>query len=497
VKNKLKKINISFLNLAAQSPSIELNFAMSEKIHIESNRKKHVFFMCDRALNSCSVNITHSKSICDICRHKAKKGFKYFNERNPNSELIKVSKKDLNTTKFEKDNKIMDELMLGVHSTIGSQLRLDDMSLLNTKWSNIKFLMTKSSLGLYSYFNNFLKNNNVENFIIFNGRISCARPLKKVSQDNNVNYILFDGARNGMTPYYSKNEMFHSINFEKNNALKTYLKHFLDSRKIASDYSFKKQNKIPILRDIVFTKNQQTGYLDEKIQALKKPLITIFVSSDDEYRYLGSDFGKEPIVDQIDSIYTLVSSSVKDNYDFVVKMHPNQNKSHKSILKKYNSLSKKILTIFPDNKSDSYALIKKSKIIISFSSSIGAEANYLSKPVIQIGPSKWMGLPTANFVKNSNEAIEMILNSAYKIMPKRSSIAYFTFNMKANFKLETYHYIEDGAYTYANKFIKAPFVLRVLAVIPKLYQAFLRGDNEVFTKLYLYIPNLLFGRTKG
>ena len=90
-------------------------------------------------------------------------------------------------------------------------------------------------------------------------------------------------------------------------------------------------------RDIVFTKNQQTGYLDEKIQALKKPLITIFVSSDDEYRYLGSDFGKEPIVDQIDSIYTLVSSSVKDNYDFVVKMHPNQNKSHKSILKKYNS----------------------------------------------------------------------------------------------------------------------------------------------------------------
>ena len=34
-----------------------------------------------------------------------------------------------------------------------------------------------------------------------------------------------------------------------------------------------------------------------------------------------------------------------------------------------------------------------SKIVICFSSSIGTEANYLRKPVIQIGPSKWMELP--------------------------------------------------------------------------------------------------------
>ena len=33
--NKKAKINISFINLAAQSPSLELNLAFSEKIHIE------------------------------------------------------------------------------------------------------------------------------------------------------------------------------------------------------------------------------------------------------------------------------------------------------------------------------------------------------------------------------------------------------------------------------------------------------------------------------
>jgi hypothetical protein len=495
VKSKSKNINISFLNLAAQSPSIELNFALSEKIHIQSERSEHVFFMCDRALTSCSVNITNSKSICEICRYKANQGFKYFNERNPNSKLIKIKREDFRLSKMNEN--VFNEILLGVHSTIGSQLRLDDMKLLNKKWLTIKEKMINSSIGLYNYFDTYLKKNNVQNFIIFNGRISCARPLKTVSHDNNVSYILFDGALNGLTPYYSINEMFHSMNFEKINALKSYLKYYKESNKIAAEYSYKKQNKIPILRDMVYTKNQQIGYLDTNILRLSKPLITIFVSSDDEYRYIGADYCQDPLVDQVEEIKQLISSNINVEFDFVIKMHPNQNKSHKSILKKYKELSKSVLIIFPENKSDSYELIKRSELIINFSSSIGVEANYLGKPVIQIGPSKWMGLPTANFVKSADEAINMIINSNYKVMPKRSSIAYFTFNMKANFELETYKYLEDGVYTYANKFIKAPFRLRFLAVLSKLYQAFLKGDYQILYKLYLYIPNLIYGRTRN
>ena len=66
--------------------------------------------------------------------------------------------------------------MLGVHSTIGSQLRLDDMKLLDDRWKLIKEKMYESSKGLFNYFDTFLQDNNVSNFIIFNGRLSCARP---------------------------------------------------------------------------------------------------------------------------------------------------------------------------------------------------------------------------------------------------------------------------------------------------------------------------------
>jgi hypothetical protein len=41
----LSKINISFLNLAAQSPSLELNLALSEKIH-KKIKTRSMFSLC-------------------------------------------------------------------------------------------------------------------------------------------------------------------------------------------------------------------------------------------------------------------------------------------------------------------------------------------------------------------------------------------------------------------------------------------------------------------
>ena len=58
---------------------------------------------------------------------------------------------------------------------------------------------------------------------------------------------------------YSVNEMFHSINFEKQNALKTYVKFLKESNQIADEYMFKKQNAIQT-NDFVYTKDQKRLY---------------------------------------------------------------------------------------------------------------------------------------------------------------------------------------------------------------------------------------------
>ena len=43
--------------------------------------------MCDRALKSCSVNVFNDRNICNICRFKAKKGFKELNIMNVLKQL--------------------------------------------------------------------------------------------------------------------------------------------------------------------------------------------------------------------------------------------------------------------------------------------------------------------------------------------------------------------------------------------------------------------------
>lgn len=493
----MSKTNISFLNLAAQSPSLELNFALSEKIHKESNESKHIFFMCDKALTSCSVNVLNRKSICRICTNKAKKGFKIFKNRNKNSELIKIKRKDLFNSQKTSDinNEINDELLLGVHSTIGSQLRLDNMELLDLRWKKIKDKMYKSSIALFTYFDNYLTENKVENFIIFNGRLSCARPLVAVSKKNNITFNLFDASVNGKVPMLSSNEMFHSINFEKKNALKTYVKFFKESNLIADEYMFKKQNAI-ITNDHAYTEDQTKGYIDQEILDLKKPLISIFVSSDDEYRFIGSDWAGFGLPDQVESIYKMIKSSLSNKYDFVVKMHPNQKNIHSSIKERYIKLSESVNVLFPENKTDTYSLIMYSDLILNFCSTVGAEANYLRKPVVQIGASRFRLLPVANYVNTVSEAINMIKNKEFKLMPKRSSIVYFCYHGRSPFKLDAYNYIEDGVFTYGDEFIKSSLLLRLLAVPDKLYYHIIKGNKELFSNLFMYARNLIYGTTK-
>ena len=483
-------MNITFLNLAAQSPSIELNFGFSEKIHLET-KLPHTFFMCDSALLSCSVNIDNKASICRICKFKAKKGFKVFKERNENASLIKISRSDIIENLCEVDQETQRELQLGVDSTIASQLRLDDMSVLNKRWKKRRSKLYKSALGQYGYFTNFFKENQVSNFIIFNGRLSCSRSLITASKKYNINYYLFDAFINGKTPMYSKNQMFHSIEFEKNNSIKAYLENFKESRSLASEYMHKKQNRINLNHDRTYTTHQEEGYINDKINVLNKNIISIFISSDDEYRFIGIDWLDYGIVDQIDSIKEL-SKNLKDEYSLVVKMHPNQVNMHKSVINKYEDLSKHILVIKPDDKTDTYELIKKSSIIINFCSSIGIEANYLRKPVVQIGASRTMKLPSVNFVKSSNEAIKMIKNKTYKLMPVRSSIIYFTYLMKSKVDIDSYKFISDGKVTYADNFLIAPFIYRLFAIPAKSIFNLEKGNN-FFKNIRLHISNLIFG----
>ena len=82
-------------------------------------------------------------------------------------------------------------------------------------------------------------------------------------------------------------------------------------------------------------------------------------------------------------------------------------------------------------------------------------------------------------------------------MPKRASIVYFCYHGIKPFKLESYKWVDNGVFTYANKIISTPFFLRLKAVPAKIYSRIISGDKELFSNLLTYTSNLILGKTKN
>ena len=483
---------ITFLNLAAQSPSLELALGVSDKIQSELN-SNHIFYICDSAQKSCSVNIKNKKSICSLCIKKAQIGVDLYKRKNKNVEVKYISRKDLITGQKKFSNLINEDIELGVNSTIASQFRISKMEQLDSKWEFYRRKMLESSFGLYNYFSNQLSLENPKSIIVFNGRLSCARPLKVLAESKKIDYYLFDASYNGNFPILAKNQMFHSLEFARYNSILTYLKNFKKSKETARSFMNAKLMNQPV-NDKVYTSHQKKSFINPIIFKNQKKIISIFTSSDDEYKYIGSDWENYKILDQVEEIIKL--KNLTSEYNIVVKMHPNQKNIHKSSKSDFKNLSKSITVLDPLDKTDTYELIRISEYVITFCSSVGIEANYLRKRVIQIGPSIFMKLPAVNYVKDAKDCFKLINNNKAKIMPLRASIIWFNYLSFPNCNLDTYKTNYNGKFYYNNQQIKVPLSIKIKSLIDKIIFNIEKGNFDFITNFMLYLTNFIYGENK-
>ena len=177
-------------------------------------------------------------------------------------------------------------------------------------------------------------------------------------------------------------------------------------------------------------------------------------------------------------------------------MHPNQKYIHKSDASEYKKLSNEMIVLFPEDKTDTYELINISEYIISFCSLIAVEANFMRKKVIQIGPSIFMKLPVANYVKNSDECIKKIKDNDTKIMPLRASIIYFNYLSNSNCELKSYEYVNDGVFLFNQNKIKTNFFVRTISTFNKLLFNIEKGNFDFLSNFGLYLNNFIKGENK-
>ena len=152
------------------------------------------------------------------------------------------------------------------------------------------------------------------------------------------------------------------------------------------------------------------------------------------------------------------------------------------------------MILFPENKTDTYELINKSDYIINFCSSVGAEANYLRKKVIQIGPSIFRKLPVANYVNNSKECVNLIIQNKARLMPIRASVVWFNYLYFSNINLEAYSNPNPGVFYFHGRAIKNKFWTRIFSTLSKLIFQIQKGDYSVIDNFSLYLTNFIFSK---
>ncbi len=149
---------------------------------------------------------------------------------------------------------------------------------------------------------------------------------------------------------------------------------------MASNYYHGVRNKKERTWDI-YNLKQKSGHIPEALK--NKDFIAYFVSSDDEYESLNPEMLDSGFGKQKSALSQLVKLCEQENKFLCIRMHPRQaDLASSDINFYYNLRSPNVLVIEPSSDYDSYTLIERSALVVTYGSTIGMEALFMGKPVI-------------------------------------------------------------------------------------------------------------------
>jgi hypothetical protein len=323
------------------SPELEILLSKSQEI-INSNKSNLHIISCSGTKNyGCSFNIYSQKLICAACKNRLKNGLKHLRGNYILSETPKIIN-DLPLFNKKIFNEILDKKKLieiyykkidvGI-SSYSSYLSISrDMELEG-------FLADKSlkkilicTIVLSEFFFRYLKEKNIKEIFIYNGRQSQNRVLFRIAKIFKIRLTVLEHTTifknsNGVRNF--EDNLPNDINFFTNK-IKNHISSFsVAKKKLNVNNYFKfKQMGLVINDKISYIKKQQSEYLPKKWDSKKKNIV-FFTSSEDEYAALGGEYNKLIYKNQSDAISKIINvfkNKKNEEYQLWIRMHPNLNK---------------------------------------------------------------------------------------------------------------------------------------------------------------------------
>lgn len=379
---------------------------------------------CDGTLSFCPVRDLDKNFSCGECQKFRAKQLKIFKTLSKYSRVrdFKLSAHVQDATKttssvVDKDKKIYST------STLMTAFKTKNATQ-DHPW--LYSQVSKDYDFSYSLAAHFLERCNVNNFIIFNARISFFRAFLKAATQNFTNALVYEVPMIGKSNFIvTENYSIVDRNKWSTDLLKFSLlfKHSI-SRAEYLEESQKSQTWFNNRAN--FINSEKTGSFDNKpylqVDVKNKlpdlvnsytdlQLVTYFVSSDFELVGI-PELENAFEIDQFQLVSLLTEWATEEKFKLIIRLHPNMKNSPLDELKEYENMSfssNLVEVVMPLDKVDSYRLAQSSDYVVSFGSTIGLEAAFLGAHSIVCGASHYSAFNVGKHVSTVLE-LKQLLN---------------------------------------------------------------------------------------
>lgn len=392
---------------------------------------------CDGSPDFCTANnfkfISNQKInlFCKYCKSKLNNGFNWldnkknlvienFDQLNIDQNKIIIEYDILLKKKKNIDNEILlflkninEEIYNICKTTIIMEKQSTNLDFNEKKNYDFFKKISKSTISAYYSSLNHLKKFIPDELYIYNARMYRYQPMLRLAQSKMKNENIY--------VYEFPIENYENMIITKKNYncdLKNFSKEIFELHKKNNiQFSIKEAIAKKWMNDRILRLNYKKEYYSwkntQKISSLPKSFdkkhfnISYFVSS--EYEYFGikeneKDYDFKSNLDIINEILKIIKQRPKIFLN--IRCHPNSGNDINLFLNELNKIKKinyNIEIIKPESKIDSYELINNSDLIITICSTIGIEAAYLGKNVINVGNSPYEQFnATKKIIKKNN-----------------------------------------------------------------------------------------------
>ena len=448
------------LNHLSMSPPIaELHAGVANELSDEGHDV--TLAACDGSFLPCDHNPLSSNMICLSCKKTANNLSKELN-----IPILWLTKSDFGVDTDELNK----NLEIGVNSTIASITRSPDEKYLSDFWRKYKINLMNSSIEIY---HSLLRVLNIEAFdeiYLFNGRFAFSAAALLAAKKSGIDYSVYDQEKNSSFRIFH-NTLLHDMEANCKRAENYYNENPILANEIALEF-IKKKRCGEETYEKSFTSSQKSGDLDVYMQNNNiKEFVSIFPSSDDEYKYLAGAW-KMKIVDQLESISTIAKNNPLNT--FLVRMHPNMSGMPDKAKDDYYALERygNIFVIPPASKISSYEVLDRSDVVIVFCSTIGVGASFVGKKTLGIGPNPYLSL---DIFPVYSDPKKMQLNNVVKYYTNKVSAITWIYYLYTYSNENKYLSWRDGEILYKGRNFKKGIFLYVLILPSRIYVEILKG----------------------